>query len=313
MYENFIWDNIAEITMKLSQYAATLYGIISILLWSTMVGLIRSVSENFGPVGGAALIYTIGSVILMLTMGIPKVKQYPKRYLFWATVLFVSYEICFVLALGLANTRQQAIELGMVNYLWPSFTITLAVFFNRQRFTLLLAIGLVLAFMGLVWVISGDQPLSMDAIFTNIQSNPLCYLLAFIGAIVWSFYSNVTKRISGGHNGMVLFFIMTSIGLWGLYLSSGPSPFNINSQSLLLLIIAAIVTGGANALWTFAVIKGNVAFLGTLSYFTPVISTAFASMLLSTVLTLTFWQGVIMVTMGSIICFLATRQKQQIH
>lgn len=41
--------------------------------------------------------------------------------------------------------------------------------------------------------------------------------LAFIGAIVWSFYSNVTKRISGGHNGMVLFFIMTSIGLWILY------------------------------------------------------------------------------------------------
>lgn len=295
--------------MKLNQYAATLYGVISILLWSTMVGLIRSVSENFGPVGGAALVYTVGSLVLVLVMGIPKITKYPKRYLLWGTVLFVSYEICFVLALGLANNRQQAIELGMVNYLWPSFTIALAVFFNRQRFTLLLGLGLVLAFMGLIWVISGNQPLSVQTILANIQSNPLCYFLAFIGAIVWSFYSNVTKRISGGHNGMVLFFIMTSIGLWILCFFSTPTAFIINSESLLLLLVASIATGGANALWTFAVIKGNVAFLGTLSYFTPVISTAFASMLLSTALTLSFWQGVLMVTMGSVICFLATRQK----
>ncbi|HEC8322503.1 TPA: aromatic amino acid DMT transporter YddG [Providencia rettgeri] len=293
----------------MNQYAATLYGVISILLWSTMVGLIRSVSENFGPVGGAALVYTVGSLVLVLTMGMPKITKYPKRYLLWGTILFVSYEICFVLALGLANSRQQAIELGMVNYLWPSFTIALAVFFNRQRFTLLLGLGLVLAFMGLIWVISGNQPLSVQTILVNIQSNPLSYFLAFIGAIVWSFYSNVTKRISGGHNGMVLFFIMTSIGLWILYFFSTPTPFIITSQSLLLLLVASIATGGANALWTFAVIKGNVAFLGTLSYFTPVISTAFASILLSTTLTLSFWQGVLMVTMGSVICFLATRQK----
>ncbi|MGO2335242.1 aromatic amino acid DMT transporter YddG [Providencia sp.] len=294
--------------MKLGQHAATFYGVISILLWSTMVGLIRNVSENFGPVGGAALVYTTGTIVLMVVIGLPKISLYPKRYLFWGSLLFISYEICFVLALGLANNRQQAIELGMVNYLWPSFTIALAVFFNRQRFTVLLSIGLVLAFSGLLWVISGDQPISFDAIINNIKSNPLCYLLAFIGAILWSFYSNVTKRISGGHNGMVLFFMMTSLGLWGLYLFEEPTVFNVTFNSVSLLILASIATGGANALWTLAVIKGNVAFLGTLSYFTPVISTAFSSILLSTALTLGFWQGVLMVTIGSITCYIATRQ-----
>ncbi len=164
--------------------------------------------------------------------------------------------------------------------------------------------------MGLVWVISGDQPLSINAVLANIQSNPLCYFLAFSGAIIWSFYSNVTKRISGGNNGMVLFFILTSVGLWVLYFFSSPTPFIITSQSISLLVVAAIATGGANALWTLAVIKGNVAFLGTLSYFTPVISTAFASVLLSTALTFSFWQGVFMVTVGSIVCFWATRQKR---
>lgn len=293
--------------MKLGQQAATLYGIISILLWSTMVGLIRSVSESFGPVGGAALIYTIGTVILLIVMGPPKIRDYSTRYLIWGTLLFVSYEICFVLALGLASNRQQAIELGMVNYLWPSFTIALAVFFNRQRFTVFLGVGLALAFAGLIWVISGDKPISLNAILENIKSNPLSYFLAFIGAIFWSFYSNVTKRISDGHNGMVLFFTITAIGLWVLFLFEPTTQFNISFSSLILLLLASIATGGANALWTLAVIRGNVAFLGTLSYFTPILSTAFSSILLSTALTLGFWQGVVMVTFGSIICFFATR------
>ncbi|SUC47445.1 Aromatic amino acid exporter YddG [Providencia stuartii] len=293
--------------MKLGQHAATFYGVVSILLWSTIVGLVRSASENFGAVGGAALIYSLGTAILVVFMGFPKIRAYPKRYLIWGTLLFVSYEMCFVLALGLAKDRQQAIELGMVNYLWPSFTIALAVLFNRQRFTLLLGIGLLLAFAGLIWVISGDQPISVAAIADNISSNPLSYLLAFIGAVLWAFYSNVTKRISGGHNGMVLFFLLTAIGLWILFAFEPNKQFNISWHSITLLLVASLATGGANALWTLAVIRGNVALLGTLSYFTPVISTAFSSILLSTALTLGFWQGVVMVTLGSIICFLATR------
>lgn len=121
---------------------------------------------------------------------------------------------------------------------------------------------MVFAFAGLIWVISGDQPISVTAIIDNIKSNPLCYFLAFIGAIIWSFYSNVTKRISGGNNGMVLFFIITSIGLWVLFLFEPATEFTISFSSIALLIVASIATGGANALWTLAVIRGNVAFLG---------------------------------------------------
>ena len=38
---------------------ATLTGLSAIVLWSTMVGLIRGVSEGLGPVGGAAMIYSL--------------------------------------------------------------------------------------------------------------------------------------------------------------------------------------------------------------------------------------------------------------
>lgn len=42
---------------------ATLIGLSAVIFWSTNVGLIRSVSESFGAVAGAALIYSVASII----------------------------------------------------------------------------------------------------------------------------------------------------------------------------------------------------------------------------------------------------------
>lgn len=287
----------------------TLYGIVAILLWSTIVGLIRNISEYFGAVGGAALIYTTGTLFLILILGVPKLSRFPKRYLFWGALLFVTYEVCLSLALGFASDRTQAIELGMVNYLWPSFTLALAVILNKQRFSILLVIGLLCSFSGLVWVVSGDNPLTVESLWNNIQSNPLSYILAFSGAILWAFYSNLTRLISGGNNGIVPFFLLTSLALWGQYLFSTPVEWIVNTKSITLLLITGAAIGLANAAWTIGMIRGNVTLLATLSYFTPVISTAFSSILLSTALSFSFWQGVMMVTGGSLICWLATRQK----
>lgn len=292
-----------------SSSKGTLYGIVAILLWSTIVGLIRNISEYFGAVGGAALIYTTGTLFLILILGVPKLSRFPKRYLFWGGLLFVTYEVCLSLALGFATDRTQAIELGMVNYLWPSFTLALAVILNKQRFSILLMIGLLCAFSGLIWVVSGDNPLTIDGLWKNIQSNPLSYILAFSGAILWAFYSNLTRLISGGNNGIVPFFLLTSLALWGQYLFSTPVEWIVNTKSITLLLITGAAIGLANAAWTIGMIRGNVTLLATLSYFTPVISTAFSSILLSTALSFSFWQGVMMVTGGSLICWLATRQK----
>jgi len=45
-----------------------------------------------------------------------------------------------------------------------------------------------------------------------------------------------------------------------------------------------------------------------LSYFIPVLSTLFAAIYLSVSLTSAFWQGVVLVTLGSLMCFIVTRK-----
>ena len=117
----------------ISKNRATLIGLIAIVLWASIVGLIRGVSQGLGATGGAAMIYTVASVLLLATVGFTRLRDMPRRYLFWGSLLFVSYELCLSLSIGYANTGQQAIEVGMVNYLWPTFTMVAAILFNGQR------------------------------------------------------------------------------------------------------------------------------------------------------------------------------------
>ncbi len=294
---------------RIEQHKATIYGVLAIVLWSTIVGLIRSVSESFGPVGGAALIYTVGAIFLVLLIGFPKISTFPRVYLWFGSLLFVGYEICLSLSLGFANNRAQAIELGMVNYLWPGFTVLLAVIVNKQKVNGWLYPGLLLSILGIGWVMSGDNGWSFRQIAENIQSNPLSYGLAFAGAIIWAVYCNITKIMAAGKNGMTLFFILTAFALWIQYFFTSPPEMVITLRSVSILLFTGAAIGVANAAWTVAIIRGHVALLATLSYFTPIISTAFSSLLLSTALSFSFWQGVLMVTVGSIVCWLATRAK----
>ncbi len=41
-----------------------------------MVGLIRSVSEGLGPVGGAAMIYTVSGLLCLVTVGFPDLRRF---------------------------------------------------------------------------------------------------------------------------------------------------------------------------------------------------------------------------------------------
>ena len=56
---------------------ATLAGLSAILLWSTSVGLIRSLTESLGAVGGSAMIYSVSAVCLLLFYGFPSWRAFP--------------------------------------------------------------------------------------------------------------------------------------------------------------------------------------------------------------------------------------------
>jgi drug/metabolite transporter (DMT)-like permease len=287
----------------------TLAGCLAILLWSTIVGLIRNVAEQLGPIGGAAMIYTVSSVFLWVFLGAPKLKLFPPRYLLIGGGLFVSYEICLSLALGMANDRTQAVEMGVINYLWPSLTVLMAVFISHKPVNKLLYPAIALSFFGVAWTVGGNDGISISQLSSNIATNPASYSMAFFGAFIWAFYCNITKKLANGMNGITWFFIGTAIALWIKYLISNEPAMVFTTDATFDLLLAGIVMGSGYALWNIGILGGNMVFLATLSYFTPILSTFFSAMILDIELTTKFWQGVVMVTAASLICWWLTREK----
>jgi drug/metabolite transporter (DMT)-like permease len=294
----------------MSKNKATLIGLIAVVLWASIVALIRGVSESLGATGGAAMMYSVASVFLLFTLGFPKLREFPRSYVVWGSLLFVSYELCLSLSIGYSHNGRQAIEVGMVNYLWPTFTLVSAILFNRQKANLLVVPGFLLSMVGICWVLGGNQGLNLPGMLANVQDNPLSYGLAFLGAVIWAAYCTVTARIAQGKNGVTLFFMLVSAVLWGKFFAEGGGAMTFDLHAVVYLVLAACAMGFGYGAWNVGILHGNVTLLAVASYFIPVFSAAIAATLLHAPLSFAFWQGTVMVCGGSILCWVATRSRK---
>ena len=97
---------------------ATFLGMGAVMVWALMAGLVKLVSMGFGATLGTALLYTIAATALLIVRP-PKLKTIPRRFLLIGGALFVSYESVFALAISMTTSPMQAVEVSLVNYLWP--------------------------------------------------------------------------------------------------------------------------------------------------------------------------------------------------
>ena len=294
-----------------SKNQATLVGLSAVLCWSCIVGLIRAVADHWGALTGAALMYCLASLLLIMTLGFPRLREFPRAYLIWGSTLFVVYELCLSLSIGYADNARQAIEVGMVNYLWPTFTLVAAILFNRQQCNVLVIPGFILSMAGICWVLGGEQGFDLPGMIANVRQNPLSYGLAFAGALIWAAYCTVTARIARGKNGVTLFFVLVSLALWTkVLMAGGPGGVTPSWPAVIYLVLAAAAMGLGYAAWNVGILHGNVTVLAGASYFIPVISAAVSALLLDAPLGTAFWQGAAMVCGGALLCWVATRSRR---
>lgn len=298
----------------MSKNLATLIGLSAILQWSSIVGLLKKISFSLGAELAVLLMYTLSTCILLIFFKIPNLKLISKKYLIFSTLLFVIYELCFSYAIALAQTAQQAIEVSLVNYLWPGLTVAMLILFKEIKFNVFVIVGLAISLSGIILIQTGQGALTWSNILSNILENPISYILAFVGATLWSLYCVITKKYSDGHNPISFFFVAISIVLWTKYLWSHGLSLNsipeVELTTIGLLGIVSVVMALGYAAWNIGIIKGNITILVTLSYFSPLISTLISMFILQTNLPTEFWYGVILVTSGSLVCWISTNWQQ---
>ncbi|MDL5037429.1 aromatic amino acid DMT transporter YddG [Comamonas resistens] len=291
---------------------ATAIGLIAVLCWSCTIGLMRAVAEPLGAVGGAASLYTMAALCIAVVRGrkgwreLARWRSMHPVYLWGCGALFVVYEICLSVAVGLADDRSQAMEIGVINYLWPSLTIAFAVLWGQQHARWWLWPGLLICLWGLARVLGGES-FSLSTLWLHVQGNPAAYGMAFAAALLWPSYSLLARRYGAGFNAVGLFVTWTAIALWLQWLRQDAAPMQWPGSTALQLFLAGALTALGYSCWEHGIQHGKLAVLAAASYFTPVLSALTASLLLQVLPGWSFWQGVVLVTLGSLICWWATR------
>ncbi len=287
--------------------SGTISGFVAIALWSTTVALARSTSEQLGPLTAAAAVYSVGGAIALLRLSRSDqrrrgIRQVPFKYLIGCGIPFLSYMIALFLAIGLAMNHQQVLEIGLLNYLWPTLTILLSLIILKRRANLLLIPGTFLALAGIFLVLTQGSHVSWGSILDNISANPASYSLGLFAALSWALYSNLTRRWAGDSaQGMVdLFLPITAIVLIVIaLLTERGQAWNL--RVLLEVGFLGTVTYIAYWSWETSMRVGNFTLVTAASYLTPFFSTVVASLYLHVAPIANLWIGCGVLILGSLL------------
>jgi drug/metabolite transporter (DMT)-like permease len=289
----------------------TTLGLAAILLWSTTVAFGRSLGEQIGPLTTAALIYLLGGALgtayLGLSRKLPALRALPRRYLFGCGALFVLYMASLYLGLGLAKTHSQVLQVGLLNYLWPTLTVLLSVPVLHLRAGPFLLPGAILATAGIFLALgvgtTPSQPLAWSAIQANLASNRLPYLLGLSAALSWALYSTLSRRWASQAAGQAvpLFMLCTGLLLAGARLLV-PEPTQWTPRAVAELAYMVVGSNLAYAFWERAMRKGDIVLVAAASLFTPLLSTLVSTFYLGARPGSRIWIGCAMVIAGAVVC-----------
>jgi drug/metabolite transporter (DMT)-like permease len=244
-----------------------LLALAAIVLWSSLASLAVGLAE-VPPFLLTGIGLLAGSLIALPMLRGQRLKgQLSAAALLVGVGGLFGYHYLVFMAFRLAP----AVEVNLVNYLWPLGIVVLAPLVLpgtrlRARHVAAALIGFAgaaLAILGSAAEASRDSP-----------SAWIGYALAFGAALTWAVYSLMTQRMGGLPTAFVGVFAALSGVLalachWLLETPVWPSP----RQWLLLALIGLGPLGAAFYLWDAALKTGDARRIGLLSFLTPILST----------------------------------------
>ncbi len=294
---------------KPKQMASSFLGCLAIFFWGSTIAFSRSLTEQIGTFTAAASIFLLSGILSCLCLALSRraraaFTRLPWIYLIGCGFFFVVYMAGLYLAIGLTRNREQVIEVGLVNYLWPSLTLvfSIAILGNRARWTLVP--GMVIACAGVILVTLHGGQWSWDSFASNVQGNWIPYLSALAAAVSWALYSNFSRRWAGGHegNGVPVFLLITGCLLAAIRPLFPEDPQWTPGVAGELAYMALFPTLLAYLFWDRAMRRGNVVLVASLSYFTPLLSTAISCLYLDVPMGAALWAGCALVIAGALLC-----------
>ena len=254
---------------------ANLYALGAIALWATLAALGVAL-KHLPPFLLTGIALMVGGLLAVpfVVRDRRQWKVTPRTLALGVCTLFGFH---FLLFIGLRLAP--AVEVNLINYLWPLFIVVLAPLYVRGlHLKGAHVLAALLGFGGAVIAIWGGRDAAgAGAAFDSRVM--LGYALALGSALIWANFSLQTKRLAQAGKG----FPTAAIGLFGL--ASGglsllchwalePAVALSLRDAGLLALLGLGPLGAAFFLWDNALKLGDPRHVGLLSYFTPLASTA---------------------------------------
>ena len=287
---------------------ATLRGLSSILIWASLVAVVKLITEALTPISGIALIYSFSAIFLLMFNGVPKIGKMPKAYLLGCGALFIAYEVLFLTSVALSHSHEQVMLIAMINYLWPPITILLSILAKQLNFKWPVWLGFIVSVLGLMLVVNPDI-LNLSQFWRVVQQNPLAYGFAFMAALLWPCYNVLTKQYGQGQNAVALFFSVVTLALWGIHFLIDEAFIFPSFHLWLAIILVGAMIGISYSNWDISLQFGNIKLLILATYFIPILSSVMSMLILDFQPQWTFWLGVVLVSLGAMMCWKNTSER----
>lgn len=297
----------------------TALGILALVFWSTSIAFSRSVTEHMGTLNTAFFNLLYSGLLLLCIQWIIykkefflKIRRLPLSYLFKAGSFMVIYMVSFYLAVGEASSREAVIVVGIINYLWPglTFLFSIPLLKYKARYTLLIT-GILVAFSGTTIALMQGDRLSLADIQSTLKGNLMPYLLAFLAAVSWGLYSNLTRKFKVKEDilSVPLLLVLSGLVILILQLFKGDVPELVlfGWEYLEFTYLVIFPTALAYLFWYRAMREGNKNLVTAVSYLVPLASTLVSGLYLKVKIGFGFWAAALMVLIGAVLCRVSIR------
>ncbi len=275
-----------------------LSAIFCVIVWGTTFVSTKVLLNQLTPIEILFIRFTLGFAALNLL--------YPKRFIVenkHHELLFAAAGLCgvtlYFLLENIALTYTFASNVGIIVSVAPFFTAIVAkIVFKNQHLSVTFYIGFILAMTGIVIIsLNGSKVLKL---------NPLGDILCVTATLFWAFYCAICKKISEFHYNTIQ--ATRRIFLYGILFMVPPlffMDFSPTLETLLkptilfnLLFLSLFASALCFVFWNYALKHIGPVKTSVYLYASPVITIAFAAIVLNEPVTKTMVVGTILTLLG---------------
>lgn len=255
--------------MSDSRTRATIGGIVSILLWSSLAVLTLG-TASLPPFQVLAIVFAFAGLTGLAGnaidgRGLRALRQPWPAFLLGTLGLFGYHALYFI-----AFRHAPAVEANLVNYLWPLLIVVFAAFLPGVGLRAGQLVGTLVALAGVVVMLTRGRALDID------PAHAWGYAAAATASLTWAAYSVLNRRFAEVPSAAIAGPCLVVSALAAVVHCAAETTQAPDAlQWVALLIMGIGPTGIAFRLWDGGTKRGDLALLGTLSYAAPVLSTGF--------------------------------------